>query len=137
MRVLKYLRGHIPAVALIVLLLVAQSFCELSLPAYTSSIVDTGIQSGGIEYAAPLALTNKTMDLRAGEGVRIDFFRARRGQRRLHGCRRRLDDQRHGEAAGAGGHLHPAAGHVCPPVGAGGEHRARPAPADAGRPHHA
>ena len=28
MRVLKYLRGHIPAVALIVLLLVAQSFCE-------------------------------------------------------------------------------------------------------------
>ena len=32
MRVLKYLRGHIPAVALIVLLLVAQSFCELSLP---------------------------------------------------------------------------------------------------------
>ena len=39
MRVLKYLRGHIPAVALIVLLLVAQSFCELSLPAYTSRIV--------------------------------------------------------------------------------------------------
>lgn len=57
---------HIPAVALIVLLLVAQSFCELSLPAYTSSIVDTGIQSGGIEYAAPLALTDKTMD-----GVRL------------------------------------------------------------------
>lgn len=66
MRVLKYLRGHIPAVALIVLLLVAQSFCELSLPAYTSRIVDTGIQSGGIEYAAPLALTDKTMD-----GVRL------------------------------------------------------------------
>ena len=66
MRVLKYLRGHIPAVALIVLLLVAQSFCELSLPAYTSRIVDTGIQNGGIEYAAPLALTDKTMD-----GVRL------------------------------------------------------------------
>ena len=53
-------------VALIVLLLTAQSFCELSLPAYTSRIVDTGIQSGGIEYAAPLALTDKTMD-----GVRL------------------------------------------------------------------
>lgn len=66
MRVLKYLRGHIPAVALIVLLLVAQSFCELSLPSYTSRIVDTGIQSGGIEYAAPLVLTDKTMD-----GVRL------------------------------------------------------------------
>ena len=66
MRVLKYLRGHIPAVALIVLLLVAQSFCELSLPAYTSRIVDTGIQSGGIESATPLVLTDKTMD-----GVRL------------------------------------------------------------------
>ena len=66
MRVMKYLRGHIPAVALIVLLLVAQSFCELSLPAYTSRIVDTGIQGGGIESATPLALTDKTMD-----GVRL------------------------------------------------------------------
>ena len=66
MRVLKYLRGHIPAVALIVLLLVAQSFCELSLPAYTSRIVDTGIQGGGIESATPLVLTDKTMD-----GVRL------------------------------------------------------------------
>ena len=66
MRVMKYLRGHIPSVAVIVLLLVAQSFCELSLPAYTSRIVDTGIQGGGIESAAPLVLTDKTMD-----GVRL------------------------------------------------------------------
>ena len=66
MRVMKYLRGHIPSVVLIVLLLVAQSFCELSLPAYTSRIVDTGIQGGGIESATPLALTDKTMD-----GVRL------------------------------------------------------------------
>ena len=66
MRVMKYLRGHIPSVVLIVLLLVAQSFCELSLPAYTSRIVDTGIQGDGIESATPLALTDKTMD-----GVRL------------------------------------------------------------------
>ena len=66
MRVLKYLRGHIPAVVLIVLLLAAQSFCELSLPAYTSRIVDNGIQGGGIESATPLVLTDKTMD-----GVRL------------------------------------------------------------------
>ena len=63
---MKYLRGHIPSVAVIVLLLVAQSFCELSLPAYTSRIVDTGIQGGGIESAAPLVLTDKTLD-----GVRL------------------------------------------------------------------
>lgn len=66
MRVMKYLRGHIPSVVLIVLLLIVQSFCELSLPAYTSRIVDTGIQGGGIESATPLALTDKTMD-----GVRL------------------------------------------------------------------
>ena len=66
MRVMKYLRGHIPSVVVIVLLLVAQSFCELSLPAYTSRIVDTGIQGGGIESATPLVLTDKTMD-----GVRL------------------------------------------------------------------
>ena len=61
---MKYLRGHIPSVVVIVLLLVAQSFCEL--PAYTSRIVDTGIQGGGIESATPLVLTDKTMD-----GVRL------------------------------------------------------------------
>ena len=66
MRVMKYLRGHIPSVVVIVLLLVAQSFCELSLPVYTSRIVDTGIQGGGIESATPLVLTDKTMD-----GVRL------------------------------------------------------------------
>ena len=66
MRVMKSLRGHIPSVVVIVLLLVAQSFCELSLPAYTSRIVDTGIQGGGIESATPLVLTDKTMD-----GVRL------------------------------------------------------------------
>ncbi|MBD9242627.1 MAG: ABC transporter ATP-binding protein [Clostridiales bacterium] len=66
MRVMKYLRGHIPSVVVIVLLLVVQSFCELSLPAYTSRIVDTGIQGGGIESATPLVLTDKTMD-----GVRL------------------------------------------------------------------
>ena len=66
MRVMKYLHGHIPSVVVIVLLLVVQSFCELSLPAYTSRIVDTGIQGGGIESATPLVLTDKTMD-----GVRL------------------------------------------------------------------
>ena len=80
MRVMKYLRGHIPSVVVIVLLLVAQSFCELSLPAYTSRIVDTGIQGGGIESATPLVLTDKTMD---GASVSVGRGRAD-GQRRLH-----------------------------------------------------
>lgn len=35
----------------IILLLVVQAFCDLSLPQYTSDIVDIGIQQSGIEYA--------------------------------------------------------------------------------------
>ena len=35
--------------AVIILLLVLQAYCDLSLPQYTSNIVDVGIQQGGIE----------------------------------------------------------------------------------------
>ena len=35
----------------IIFLLVIQAFCDLSLPQYTSDIVDIGIQQSGIEYA--------------------------------------------------------------------------------------
>lgn len=62
MRILKYLRGYLPGVALILALLVVQAFCDLSLPSYTSDIVDVGIQNGGIEYATPLQLRQSTMD---------------------------------------------------------------------------
>ena len=45
MRIVKYLKGHVPGVLLILILLVVQAFCDLSLPAYTSDIVDVGIQN--------------------------------------------------------------------------------------------
>ena len=40
---------HKAAVLLIILLLIGQAYCDLSLPSYTSDIVDVGIQQGGIE----------------------------------------------------------------------------------------
>ena len=47
---------------LCLLLLVAQAFCDLSLPRYTSLIVDVGIQQGGIEDASPSALSAETYE---------------------------------------------------------------------------
>ncbi len=42
-------------------LLIVQAFCDLSLPQYTSDMIDTGIQNHGIEYAVPEKLTAEEM----------------------------------------------------------------------------
>lgn len=51
-QIFKYLAQHKGTVTLIVLLLIVQAYCDLSLPSYTSSIVDVGIEQGGIEHEA-------------------------------------------------------------------------------------
>lgn len=40
-------------VGAIVLLLIVQAYCDLSLPMYTSDIIDVGIQNGGMEHIVP------------------------------------------------------------------------------------
>lgn len=62
MRIVRYLKNAKVAVALIVLLLVVQAFTDLSLPNYTSQIVDVGIQQSGVEHAATDEMTAKTHD---------------------------------------------------------------------------
>ena len=47
----------------ILILLFAQAYTELELPSYTSKIVDTGIQSGGIESILPEVLSEKDYNL--------------------------------------------------------------------------
>ena len=44
-------------VLLILMLLFVQAYCDLSLPDYTSNLIDVGIANSGIEYAAPEYLT--------------------------------------------------------------------------------
>lgn len=61
-RVLKYLRESKLAVALILVLLIVQAYSDLTLPQYTSSIVDIGIQQSGIEDAAATRMRAQTMD---------------------------------------------------------------------------
>ena len=48
---LPYWKGLIIVVAL----LVVQAWCDLSLPAYTSDIIDVGIQNKGVEHVLPEA----------------------------------------------------------------------------------
>lgn len=49
LKIFSYLKNSKAMVLTIILLLVVQAGCELSLPQYTSDIVDVGIQQGGIE----------------------------------------------------------------------------------------
>ena len=63
MRIAKNLAHHKIAVLLIVVLLAVQAFCDLSLPRYTSDIVDVGIQQSGVEHASASQLSTRTHDL--------------------------------------------------------------------------
>lgn len=44
-------------------LLLVQAFCDLSLPQYTSDIIDTGIQNGGVEHILPEKLQAREYEL--------------------------------------------------------------------------
>lgn len=46
----------------IVVLLCLQAWTDLTLPDFTSKIVNTGIQAGGIEYVAPEVIRKSQMD---------------------------------------------------------------------------
>ena len=53
LKLMKYLKGSVKSIFLIILLLVLQAFCDLSLPSYTSNIVNIGIQQGGVDSHVP------------------------------------------------------------------------------------
>lgn len=62
MRIIGYLKQSKVAVALIVVLLIVQAFADLSLPRYTSDLVDVGIQQGGIEDCSPSVMSSNTFN---------------------------------------------------------------------------
>lgn len=61
-KLLKYAAQYWKSVLVILMVLVLQAYCELSLPAYTSDIVNVGIQQGGIEETVPRAVPEEEMD---------------------------------------------------------------------------
>ena len=62
MRIIAYLKKSKIALLLIVLLLIVQAFADLSLPRYTSDLVDVGIQQGGVEDATPSVMSESTFN---------------------------------------------------------------------------
>jgi ATP-binding cassette subfamily B protein len=60
--IVRHLKHSKTAILLTVLLLVVQAACDLALPAYTSELVDVGIQQGGIASAVPERISEQTMN---------------------------------------------------------------------------
>ena len=58
----KYAALYWKAMIAIMLILFVQAYCDLSLPAYTSNIVNVGIQQGGIEDEIPEQIAREEMD---------------------------------------------------------------------------
>lgn len=58
----KYAASYWKAMIAIVLILVVQAYCDLSLPAYTSDIVNVGIQQGGMEDEVPRQIVTEEME---------------------------------------------------------------------------
>lgn len=64
MRLLKtYLKPFAALVLACILLLFGQAMCDLTLPNVMSDIVNTGIQLGGVDEAAPAVLNQQAVDL--------------------------------------------------------------------------
>ena len=62
LKVFKYLKKSSFIIFIIILLLAGQASCELSLPTYTSNIINIGIQQGGIENSVPDVIRKSAMD---------------------------------------------------------------------------
>ena len=61
-KLFKFLKPYAAAVAAIICILVVQAYCDLSLPTYTSDIVNIGIQQGGIDETVPDTISEKDLN---------------------------------------------------------------------------
>lgn len=61
-KLLKYLGMYWRIVLAVFVVLMVQAYCDLSLPAYTSDIVNVGIQQGGIQETIPKVLSVEGME---------------------------------------------------------------------------
>ena len=63
LKILRYLKDVKFSAVAIILLLILQAYCELSLPSYTADIIDIGIMQGGVEGGAVGGITNWDVQL--------------------------------------------------------------------------
>ena len=62
LKIFKNLKKSFVMIIVIILLLIVQAMADLRLPEYTSKIVNTGIQSSGIENVAPEVIRQSQME---------------------------------------------------------------------------
>ena len=61
-KLLKHMKPYTATIVVIIGFLIVQATCDLSLPSYTSDIVNVGIQQGGIDEKIPEAVTEEEME---------------------------------------------------------------------------
>ena len=61
-KLFKNVRPYWKLVLVIMALLIVQAFCDLSLPQYTSDMIDTGIQNSGIRHILPEKITKEDFE---------------------------------------------------------------------------
>ena len=61
-KLFKFMKPYAATILMIVVFLVLQAYCDLSLPGYTSDIVNVGIQQGGIDTAIPEQISVEDID---------------------------------------------------------------------------
>ena len=61
-KLMKYLKKSAGYIVLIIGLLFLQAYCDLSLPDYTSKVINVGIQQGGIPDGVPEKMRQSTME---------------------------------------------------------------------------
>ena len=62
LKMFHYMKERWHYTVMILLLLFVQAFCDLSLPDYTSKIVNVGIQQKGVEDGVPNTIEQKSLD---------------------------------------------------------------------------
>ncbi len=58
--ILKILKKHLSKIGFIMVFLILLANCDLTLPSYTSNIVNIGIQQNGIEYSVPVVMREES-----------------------------------------------------------------------------
>lgn len=69
-KIFKNMLPYWKAVIIIIALLFVQAWCDLSLPSYTSDIIDVGIQNSGVEHIVPEKLTKS--EFKAAQFIMTD-----------------------------------------------------------------
>ena len=62
LKIFRYLKDNILSVILIILLLIVQANCDLTIPEYTSNIINVGVQQGGVSEVNPKVIRASKLD---------------------------------------------------------------------------